>query len=283
MLAHPTFPEITLHSDAELGLALGDAVAKRRTIHEWPLSCVQAVTLGDGRVIVYKSQLPPTVEPQFYQCSSSSLLAGHHVLGSVGRCQTLVTDWVDAPTLDAVPATDDEVAAQTRCVISHIAEIQGDPPVYLDIGTPEHWLSACEVALGRLSVLVQEGSFLRIPSQAVAALRHWTQRDDILSATIGSQITHADLRADHIFVTRSGFRVIDWQRPVRTLPDVDLVSVLIDRRIEPSRYATRQAIEIYWFLRLYWALEAKTVLLPALPGPLFENWTRQALAGILRP
>src|SRR5436309_10612868 len=88
--AHPTFPDVLLHSDDELAHELGSAVVDRRTVHAWPLSCVQRLALEDGRALAYKSQLPPTVEPEFYDAASTPLLARHRSLGRLGQCRTMV-------------------------------------------------------------------------------------------------------------------------------------------------------------------------------------------------
>ena len=58
MITHPTLTGILLHSDQELASLLGAGILCRNTIHEWPLSCVQKVTLDNGKQLIYKSQLP---------------------------------------------------------------------------------------------------------------------------------------------------------------------------------------------------------------------------------
>jgi aminoglycoside phosphotransferase (APT) family kinase protein len=44
-------------------------------------------------------------------------------------------------------------------------------------------------------------------------------------------VIHGDLKADQVFVTRAGYRVIDWQRPVVAPPEVDLVSLLVGQEV----------------------------------------------------
>jgi hypothetical protein len=50
---------------------------------------VQQVRLANGRRLIYKSQLPPTVEPEFYQAASSALLADHRLLETLGKSRTM--------------------------------------------------------------------------------------------------------------------------------------------------------------------------------------------------
>ena len=92
MQTHPVFTNLLMHSDDELAAALGVGIVERETIHAWPLSCVQRLLLADGVKLIYKSQLPPTVEPEFYASASSPLLPGHRLLGKLGDCATMAFD-----------------------------------------------------------------------------------------------------------------------------------------------------------------------------------------------
>jgi hypothetical protein len=49
------FFDLVLHDDDELSALLGSPVVDRRTLHEWPLSCVQRVTTAGGGTIIYKT------------------------------------------------------------------------------------------------------------------------------------------------------------------------------------------------------------------------------------
>src|SRR5437667_10279494 len=109
MQTHPFFPDILMHSDDELAEALGVEIVERETIHAWPLSCVQRLLLDDGTKLIYKSQLPPTVEPEFYESASSALLPDHHMLGKLGDCATMTFDWIEAPLLRDEARSDAEL------------------------------------------------------------------------------------------------------------------------------------------------------------------------------
>src|SRR5207247_10946534 len=80
MQTHPIFTNILMHSDDELAERLGVEIVEREMIHAWPLSCVQRLLLADGTKRIYKSQLPPTVEPEFYVSASTPLLPDHRLL-----------------------------------------------------------------------------------------------------------------------------------------------------------------------------------------------------------
>jgi hypothetical protein len=131
VLRHPRFAAIPLHSDEELLDLLGAAVVDRVDVHAWPLSRVQRLELADGRRLAYKSQLPPTVEPDFYAAATSPLLPGFRDLGRAGAARIMALDWLDAPLL----APDDRLAEHGRALVEQISAIGGSPPAYVDIGS----------------------------------------------------------------------------------------------------------------------------------------------------
>ncbi|GAB3418451.1 aminoglycoside phosphotransferase family protein [Flindersiella endophytica] len=282
MLTHPFFTDLVAHDDAELGRLLGSAVESRETIHEWPLSWVRKLRLDDGRTLVYKSQLPPTVEAAFYRAATSPLLPHVQVLGRLGGCTTLVVDWIDAPTLQDASLDEAGFVEHARRVVEQIGEIKGDLPVYYDIGTPAAWHAVTTEALGKLGTLVRTGRFPSIAPERIEAVRTWAESDDVLALIgNGTRVVHSDLRADQIFLAGDGYRVIDWQRPILAPADVDLVMLLDEYGIDPSPYASAEAIGIRWFVILRWAVEAQHDLLPHLDARLFDDWAAGAVRKIL--
>lgn len=283
MIAHPTFSDLQLHSDDELAAAIGGAIARREVLHAWPLSCVQLLHLDDGRKLVYKSQLPPTVEPDFYAAASSRLLPGHRALGQLGGCHTMVIDWVDAPKLGEVARDDGEFVAHGRRVVAEIGAIGGQLPTRLDIGSIEAWSAVTQVVLDRLARLVRDGWFPSTDSDAVQRVRSWSESVQVLEAVAAdARVTHGDLNADQIFVTPDGYRVIDWQRPVVAPLDADLATLLVAKGIEPCSHVAEPVVGIFWFLRLQWAVEAQCELFPGEPWRLFDRWSQEAVANILQ-
>lgn len=282
MRTHPSFTELVAHDDADLARELGAGIAERETIHEWPLSWVQRLRLDDGRVVVYKSQLPPTVEPAFYRAAASPLLPDAQVLGRLGDCSTLVVEWIDAPALGDLVLDEAALVRHARNVVEQIGEIEGDLPVYADLGSPAAWQAATSETLGKLRKLVSAGLFPSTTPEQIESVRAWAESGrvrDLIAA--GTRVTHGDLRADQIFLTGDGYRVIDWQRPVLAPPDVDLVMLLDHHGIDPSPYASAEAIGIRWFVILRWAVEAQHDLLPDLDARLFDDWASGAVRKIL--
>jgi hypothetical protein len=282
MQTHPFFTDILMHSDDELAETLGSGIVERETIHQWPLSCVQRLRLGDGRKLIYKSQLPPTVEPEFYESASSPLLPGHRLLERLGACATMVFDWIEAPLLRDVARSDTELVDHGRRVVEQIGEIKGQLPIYLDIGSADAWLSVGEVALEKLRRLIRDGRFGSIEPDAVDRVRRWATSAQVVDTiTKCPRVIHGDLTAAQVFVTADGYRVIDWQRPVMGPPEVDLVTLLVSQQFEPRRHVDASVVGIYWFLHLNWAVEAQFDLFPEFRGPLFLQWSNEAITHIL--
>lgn len=279
---HPFFTDLVAHDDADLGRELGSAVVDRETIHEWPLSWVQRLRLEDGRLLAYKSQLPPTVEPAFYRAATSRILPGFHVIGRLGGCSTMVIDWVDAPTLGGLGPDEAGLVGHARRVVEQVGEITGDLPVYLDLGSPEAWRVAGAETLGKLRTLAGNGRFPSITPELIERVRAWAESARVLDLiAAGTRVTHGDLRADQIFLAPDGYRVIDWQRPILAPPDVDLVMLLDQCDIDPSPYTGAEAIGIRWFVILRWAVEAQHDLLPELDARMFDDWAAGAVRKIL--
>jgi len=284
MHEHPQFAGMLFHDDDELGAALGSRVASRALVHEWPLTRTEDVRLDDGRRYAYKTQLPPTVEQQFYEQASSSLLAPFRDLGQAGASSFLAVEWIDAPTLYAPALEEGDFIAQARQVVDGIGGITGAPPVFLDLSTPDALGSAAGITAERLASLIRSGRFARVPSDSPSRIEEWARAMPVVEAAASNpRVTHGDLSPEEVFRTADGYRVIDWQRPVRGPADLDLVSLLRYRRIEPLLYVHAEVVELSWFVLLHWAALVQTDLLPDLAPTIPEGWALAALPHILNP
>ncbi len=281
MQKHPSIPGIWLHTDDELARALGSRIMERKTIHEWPLSCVQRLQLSDGRKLVYKSQLPPTVEAEFYEKASSDLLPGHGLLEKLGDCTAMTIEWIDAPLLRDVLHNEYELIEHGRKLISQISSIGGNPPAYLNIGSASAWSKATDIIFKKLAELVQKKRFPSILPRDVPRLEQWSKSQAVLDAIAKSPgLTHGDLKADQVFVAPGGYRVIDWQRPVVAPPEVDLVCLIVEQGMNPRRHVEAIFVSLFWFLRLHWAVEAQFDLFSDAQWPLFDQWASRAIREI---
>jgi hypothetical protein len=282
MFPHPVFSSLYLHTGEELEALLQSPVVARTTLHEWPLSCVQLLQLGDGRRLVYKTQLPPTVEPAFYAQATSALLTGHRSLGLLENCSVMLLDWIEAPLLSTVTARAEVLVTHARQLTNQIGCITGNLPVYLDIGSVASWHTVAEHTFAQLEKLMQAGIFHFRTANIAGRLAQWSRSPAVLQTIAeGCRVIHGDLKADQVFLPPGSYRVIDWQRPVIAPPATDLVTLLLSLGIDPRPYADAAVIQLAWFLRLYWAVEAQCNLFPGFRGTLFKQWAAEAIRGIL--
>jgi hypothetical protein len=283
MITHQTFTNIRMHSDQELADILGACIVSRNTIHEWPLSCVQKLTLDNGRDLIYKSQLPPTVEPDFYEHAVSRLLPACQVIGKLDDCDTMIIDWLDAPLLSDEVLSTNELIEHGKHIIAQIRDIGGDLPVYLNIGSDSAWLNTVQTTMEKLNILITDGRFNISDHNALENLRRWSRSDQVLEAiTCNPHVIHGDLKADQVFLVDGEYRIIDWQRPYVAPSEVDFVSLLINQHVEPYPIVKKAVIDIFWFLRLHWAIEAQFTLFPDKRWLLFNHWAMEAIENIFK-
>ncbi len=281
MQKHPFFSRLLMHSDDELAERLGAGIVERETLHQWPLSCVQRLLLENGKKLIYKSQLPPTVEAEFYECASSALLADYQVLDKLEDCSTMTIDWIDAPLLRNTASEKADLIDHGKQVMEQICEIRGELPVYLDVGTKDAWQSVTELTLEKFQKLVMDKRFPSTHLEQLELVRQWTnsaEPREVISRE--SRVIHGDFKADQVFVTADGYRVIDWQRPILAPPEVDLVCFLVEEGIDPRQHVRSAIVKLFWFLRLHWAVEAQFDLLPDFRGRLFDQWSSEAVRQI---
>jgi len=271
-----------MHSDEELAESLGAKILERETIHQWPLSCVQKLLLDGGGKLIYKSQLPPTVEAQFYRLAGSSILPKHRVLDRLGKCDTMVIEWIEASLLSDMVLSEDGLLDHGKRVVGEIAEIQGELPAYLDIGTASAWSDVAAATLRKLEVLIRNKRFKSLSEKHLRGVETWTELESVIQGmTERTGIIHGDLKADQIFIVGNEYRVIDWQRPVRGPVALDLVSLLEGQRIDSRKYIDLNLVKGFWFLRLHWAVEAQVELFPDFRGRLFDQWASEGAKKIV--
>ena len=250
-------------------------------MHEWPLSSVQRITFQSGQRVAYKAQLPPTVEPEFYQRAQSSLLPDYRIIGEVENCTTMAIGWIEHPSLQSCNLDVDMLVSHGRQVLSHISRLDEDLPVHLNVGTSSKWISAVEKVAKWAELLNADGRFPTARFWRLSAVYHWARSSAVMNSIDRSRLIHGDLKAEQIFIVDGGYKVIDWQRPMFVPSEIDLVSILVTERQDPRFYVDVTTVRLFWFLRLYWAMEAQADLFPDYRGDLFERWTAQSIKRIL--
>lgn len=285
MISHQYF-DIFLHTDEELSQILGEGITGRETLHEWPLSCVQRVSLATGQTCIYKAETGPTVEAEFYAAAQSSLLPVARTVYRDDRYACLVIEDIRGPSLQDVALDEPAALASGYAILSEIAAIQGNPPVYLDVSSWERWQALMSGMLDDLSGLVADHRFQVTRLDSLDALAGAAQSAQVRDAyAIAAEegrlgLVHQDLSAENVILRRFGkqsasqadqniprteFRVVDWQRPQRGLVEIDLAHLLSSLGFDPRPHLHPGIPIAADLLRAHWLCEcALTWFLPGI-------------------
>ncbi len=278
---HPHF-DLWLHGTKALEAILGDTIARRETIHDWPLSTVQRISCTRGKTVIYKIQRYGTVEPAFYKSAESSLLPRYEYLGKVNDCDAMVFEYIDAPRVADLDLDEHQLLDLGRRLQQGIRHIKGDLPVYTDIRDRRRWITFVDSTLTELSALIQNSVFPNIPMCRVDELRDWAKGSEVVRViNEESSFIHGDPNGDNIFVLGDDLKVIDWQRPRYAPRDVDIAGLLHGKGLNPYDHVQKEVAQIFWFLRVNWLTECKARLFPQ--GQSYEDLISKALDMLLGP
>jgi hypothetical protein len=258
---HPHF-DLWLHGTEALEASLGQPILGRATIHDWPLSCVQRIDCAD-ETFIYKAQLEPTVEPDFYEAASSNLLPDHRYLGRINGSYTMVLEYLAGATLADQPIDAGDLLALGARLQDEINGIEGELPAHVDIGSEDKWLSFVDETLRTLSALIRRSVFARVSRDTLSRLRQWAESAGVVELVeTRSAFCHGGLNGGNIFMIRDELRLIDWQRPRITPPSVDIAGLLIGKGHDASAHVGREAVQIYFFLMISWCVECQVEFIP---------------------
>jgi hypothetical protein len=261
-----------MHDDDELASLAGGEIVERVTLHEWPLSCVQRLTLAGGRRLIYKTQYGPTVEPEVYARVRSDLLpwaetiyrADGHAGRHPGKHAGMLIEYVNAPMLEDLAPSEEEAVRVGREVQARISAIEGERPHYFDIGDEARWMAYAEAMLDELSWLIEQGAFSIVTPEMVRDLARCARSRPVIDAVRArSGYVHRDLSADNVLMLPEGeYRVIDWQRPILGPVDLDLVDLLYSLGYDPLRHVEVGVAQVWLLLSIGWLTEAKARWFP---------------------
>ena len=287
---HPYF-DLWLHSTQELTARLGIEIVDRNTLHEWPLSCVQLLHLADGSQKIYKSQLrATTVEPEFYSAAckgDAQLPSGYRsclpqstLLETMQNSVGMVIEYINVPNLDRMQLTDTEIVEHGNRLLSAMHQFPADFPAYIDISSRAKWSAYVDETLSMLQKLIISDQFHLTTIATNQKLVEWSNSDAILAAVQAPFIlNHGDLTGDNIFVTAEGYKIIDWQRPVRGPAGLDLAKYYYAMGLEPLKYIHHSLVKMNWFLHLRWFVECKLHWFPS--GDTYDRQVAELVDSIL--
>ena len=264
MYRHAYF-DLWLHDDGELLPFVQSEILERVTLHEWPLSCVQRLTLDDGRKLIYKVQCAPTVEPDFYTRARSGLLVPAQTIFRSSRQACMLLDFVDAPLLRDLNLPDRQVVRIGRQVMEQIAGIEGELACFLDISSEDKWSELVGAMLSDLGELIDRDKFKRVDKLAVHRIEQRAYSQSVLAAIrTRPGLVHGDLNGANLFVLpMGGYRVIDWQHSKLGPPELDLAILLDSMGHNPLHYVSEGIVPLMCLLRIHWFAQCATRWFPA--------------------
>jgi hypothetical protein len=263
MYRHPYF-DLRLHDDGELVPLVQSDVTERVTLHEWPLSCVQRLTLADGRRLIYKTQFGPTIESEFYARARSALLPWAETVYEADGHACMLIEFVEEPRAEELGLGEGEAVRITREVVAQIAAIEGDLPHYLDISDGEKWRALVHAMLRELRALVERNVFEVVDEATIHRLEEWAFSGFVLEVFRAHPgYVHRDLGGDNVFVLPDGYRVIDWQRPILGPSDLDVATLLRSLGVDPLPHVGEGIVRMLDLLTVHWFVQCATRWFPA--------------------
>ncbi len=262
MHKHPYF-NLYIHDDQELAVYVGAEIVARETLQEWPLSCVERVTTGQGQWI-YKSQFGPTIEAAFYAVARSDLLDRVQTIYQAEGHACTLRDYIDAPLIEDLNLTEEQAAQIVRQVRTQISEIKVDLPGMYDIRTPDRWLALAADTLRDINTLIEQGRYTVATPKVAAGLGQWVQASSTLEAVQRHPgLVHGDFHGDNLFVLPDGgYRLIDWQRPFWGPIELDIAAMMNSLGFDPLNYVSPSIVRIGHFLLIHWFSQCATRWFP---------------------
>lgn len=259
MFKHQWF-DLLIHTDEELGDILNTSIISRKTLHEWPLSCVQHLIADNGQQWIYKTQTGPTVESQVYTKTQSELLTTALTLYNEAHHCIMLFEYIDAPLLASLTLTLDEVIKIGRDVRQQIDTIEGDVPFLFDTSSPDKWQKLVEWMLDNLQRLVDDGALSQVTTATLTALKQRLLSRRILDMTTHNiGLVHGDFKGDNLFILPdNNYKLIDWSRPFYGSIDIDFVALLDSMGHDPLSYVEKDILIAHYMLQINWLTQCAT-------------------------
>jgi hypothetical protein len=250
--------DLVMHDDGELAAHLGSAVVGRKTLHEWPLSCVQRLALADGRRLIYKSQsAPPSVEAAFYRAAGSPMLVEAEVIHEADGHVCMLLECIHGPRAETAGLAEEEAVRLGRELLAQIAELEGPLPCFLDVGTEDKWRAVMARTFELVRGFVADGTYTVADEAAVRELERAAECEAVLASFADDTgLIHSDMTADNVFVLPDGsLKLIDWQYPRCGPRDVDLAALLESLSIDTLPHVGPGPLLVRWLLQVEWVVQ----------------------------
>jgi hypothetical protein len=252
MPPHPYF-DLELLDDNTLNHYLPTPMIARRTIHEWPLSCVQQITCQDATQHIYKSQRAPSVESDIY----SMVTAPHILPATIIQQHHLLLPFIVATP---IPIDDGErIAAYIRTAI---ATMPAQMPVYRMLDTVRAWQALIDQTISTLRQLVNTATFTHLTHNDIAYIEARAHHPDIYALWQGEiGVVHGDLMRANLVHSPQQIYVIDWQRPMYAPTVID--AWMLEQALQLPIRTPPMTQMLCTILEICWLTESATQWNPA--------------------
>jgi hypothetical protein len=124
------------------------------------------------RTLIYKSQLGPSVEAEFYANAAAEILLPVRTIFRSDQHLCMLIDYLYTPLLQELKVSEEDVVRIGRVVMEKIAGITGKLPVYLDISNEEGWTTLTSTTLDNLGRLVDQRQLHLVTTDMIHQLEH---------------------------------------------------------------------------------------------------------------
>jgi hypothetical protein len=255
MNKHPFFDLISPDNE-EIAAILGCQILDRKTIAEWPLSCVEKVVNADGAEWMLKSNHAPcTIEGDFYSAVDRPFLIKPSFIKNEPPYQLIIYPHINGKPYSLTKLS--QIGSEKEIFRNHFAGIleslyDSELPVYLKIDTKAHFLVAFRKMISSLVELVESGTFSHTKGQDIEELAmsiESTIMEDV--ALQKTTLVHGDFSIDNLlFTPTNGYYILDWQRPIFGSPLIDEYTFIKSNGAipEPPAILIGSLVQIYWFV-----------------------------------
>lgn len=251
-----------MHDDLELSQLLGSQIVRRDTLHEWPNSCVQKITLNNNEVIIYKYQSGGITESLFYETVQSSILPKAETLWRDDFFSCMVIEFIKNPPLEITNKSNDELLKISAELSEVIQNIEGSVPIILDISSFEKWAKIATETIASLETFINNKKHNKYNLKDINFIEKKVLSKDIqmiFNGKIG--LIHGDLNGGNIFMTDEGYKLIDWQSCKKAPLELDRASFISRQGRDPAKLLNPEIAYMLYFVNIWWLVHCQSSIL----------------------
>lgn len=261
MIKHEKY-NLWMHEDFELSELLGSSITRRETLHEWPNSCVQKLTLENNDMLIYKYQSGGITESLFYEQVHSQIIPKARTLWRDNWFSCLAIEYIESPAMGLTDKTDGELIKISFDLVESIQQIQEKPPIILDLGSYKKWTRTVLETIKTLKQLIQDNRNYGSKIKDINLLEKQIVTKKLKSLYKGKiGLIHGDLNGGNIFPYDNGYKIIDWQSCKIAPLELDRASFFSRQGKDPAKLINPEIAYMLYFVNIWWLVQCQTKIL----------------------